>query len=179
MNVTQRARWLAAGIIVSPGKYEGQLINFVRTGRGHKKRISNFADFLCTNEYVRSITEDLEISTLELLISVIGSIAGPDERPRTSDDRSATTARFYTSAMYASDFVHRMIDRLGSIPTIEATEALTTLQTDENLAEWQYSLKNRLANLEVNSKKRRVSASHRRRDLSDAKRRERPPMPVI
>ena len=147
MNVNQRARWLAAGIIVSPGKYEGRLINFVRTGRGHKKRISNFADFLCTNEYVRSITEDLEIPTLKLLISVIGSIAGPDERPRTSDDRSATAAWFYTSAMHASDFVHRMIDQLGSIPTIEATEALTTLQTEENLAKWQYSLKNRLANL--------------------------------
>ena len=147
MNSSQCARWLAAGVIVSPEKYEGRLINFVRTGRGHKKRISNIAEFLCTNEYVRSITEDLKVPTLKLLISVIGSIAGPDERPSTSDDRSSTSAWFYTSSMHASDFIHRMIDRLGSIPTSEATEALTSLQTDENLIKWQYSIKTRLVNL--------------------------------
>lgn len=147
MNVTQRARWLAAGIIVSPGKYESQLTNFVWTGRGHKKRISNFADFLSTNDYVQSITENLDIQTLKLLISVIGSTAGPDERPGTSDDRSATAAGFYSSEMHASSFVHRMIDRLGSISTIEATNALTMLQNDEYLVKWQYNLSNRLANL--------------------------------
>ena len=88
----------------------------------------------------------MEIPTLKLLISIIGSIVGPNERPSTSDNRLATAAWFYTSAMHASDFVHRMIDRLGSIPTNEATDALTTLQTDDNLSKWQYSLKNRLAN---------------------------------
>lgn len=142
MNVAQQARWLAAGILMSPGKYEDRLINFVQIGRGYA-RTASFAETLCMNECMRSKIGEMQISTLKTLISVIGRAVRPDEKSDDTEQRSVTAVTD-SSTRHVLDFVDSMIYRLGSIPTAEATDALTTLVTDEALSYWHYGLNNRL-----------------------------------
>ena len=143
MNVTQQARWLAVGILMSPGKFEGRLFNFVQTGKGHA-RTAMIADSLCMNECIRPKISEMQIPTLKTLISVIGRSVRPDEKPNNTKQKPLSSVRD-SSTLHILYNVNAMIDRLGSIPTAEATDALTTLISDEALSYWHYGLNNRLA----------------------------------
>lgn len=145
MNVAQRARWLAAGLIVTPGKHGNSIQDFVRTGRGRETRILHLAAFFCTNSFFHYNFNDPSASTLKLLIGAIGSAVGPEDRFGSLDERSMS-AVFVTPVMEASEFVHRMIEKLAADPTQEVTDSLKALVADEALSKWREVISSKLDN---------------------------------
>ena len=82
MNDAQRVHWLAAGLIVSPRKYNDLLRDFVQ---GQEGRILHLTAFFCpqTSALFSSFGEsriayELGIPGLGLLIHLVGSYVGPD-----------------------------------------------------------------------------------------------------
>ena len=145
MNVAQRARWLAAGLIVTPGKHGNSIQDFVRTGRGRETRILHLAAFFCTNSFFHYSFNDPSASTLKLLIGVLGSAVGPEDRFGSPEDRLAS-AVWVTPVMEASEFVHRMIEKLAADPTRQATDTLMALVADEALSDWRTAISTKLDN---------------------------------
>ena len=136
MNDAQRIHWLAAGIIVSPGKYDDRLRDSVR-GRGlrsRESRVLHLTAFFCpqTSSLLSPFGEskiayELEIPGLELLIHLVGSYVGSD---------LLHADGWVTPAMQASRFVNGLIQRLASSPTKDASEALAALLADPALSGW-------------------------------------------
>ena len=145
MNVAQQARWLAASLIVSPGEHDNALHEFVRGGRRREYRILNIATFLNTSGFFFSSFNDLGEAIHRLLIGAIGSAVGPEDRFGSLDERSKS-ARFVTPVMEASEFVHRMIEKLAADPTQEVTDSLKALVADEALSKWRDVISSKLDN---------------------------------
>lgn len=80
LNVAMRSRWLAAGLIVSPAIYKGQLEDFAQ-GRGREARVRHLAVFLTFGNPRRFLLDQLEIAELELLVRLIGSCFEPALSP--------------------------------------------------------------------------------------------------
>ena len=112
MNDAQRVHWLAASIIVSPGKYNGLLSNFVQ---GREGRIRHLAEFFFPDDQVRSSLPRLRDEVLELLIRLVGSYAGPDQW--WNEDG------WITPETQASRLVNDLIQRLAASPTKDASES--------------------------------------------------------
>ena len=133
MNPAQRTHWLAAGLVVSPAKYRERLSDSVR---GREKQLQQVATFFCDPDrksgYKLGIPAPLEISTVELLIRLIGSYAGPELRWKEG---------LVSSAMEGSRQVHTYIQRVAASPAQDASEALAALCTDQGLIGWQDVLK--------------------------------------
>ena len=128
MNHAQRTHWLAAGLVVSPAKYRERLSDSVR---GREKQLQQVATFFCDPEwesrYEFEIPVPLEISTVELLIRLIGSYAGPELRWKEG---------LVSSAMEASRQVHTYIQRLATSPAKDASDTLASLRSDPTLTRW-------------------------------------------
>ena len=128
MDDTQRTHWLAAGLIVSPVIYRERLRE---SAQGREKQLQQVATFFCDPEwesrYELGIPVPLEISTVELLIRLIGRYAGPDLRWEEG---------FVSSAMEASRRVDAYIQHLAASPAKEASDALALLCTDQDLMAW-------------------------------------------
>ena len=138
MNDAQRVHWLAAGIIVSPGKYDDRLRDSVRGLRSREDRILHLTAFFCpqTSPLFSSFGEsrivyELGIPELELLIHLVGSYIGPD---------LLNTDGWVTPAMQASHFAHGLIQRLAASPTKDAGDALDRLLADPALSGWHDAL---------------------------------------
>ena len=147
MNVAQRVRWLAAGLIVVPEKYLEPIATFAK---GREKRIQHLAGFLTDWHGQWSPLDDLPVSALGLLVGLIGGFFAP----YTHDDG----ASWVTPAMSASDIVNRLINRLGSQPEKAATDTLDTLSADPGLYRWQTALRN--AQSEQRTVRREASFHH-------------------
>lgn len=78
LNVALRARWLAAGLIVSPAIYKDRLEDFAQ---GREVRIRHLATFLTLGNPRCFLLDELEIPGLELLIRLIGSYFEPALSP--------------------------------------------------------------------------------------------------
>lgn len=128
MNVAQRVRWLAAGLIIAPGKYLQSLKEFTQ---GKEQRVRNLAGFLAYRHDEWSPLDDLPVSALGLLVRLIGSFFAP---------YSLDGFRSVSPAMSAAEFVTRMINRLRSRSEKEATEMLNALLADPGLRGWQTEL---------------------------------------
>ena len=120
MNTGQRVYWLAAGVLASDSaeSYREQLREYVS---GNERRIryltafmNRLADWIYP-EYIR----DLDTPALRLLIKLMGSSYGP----AILDSRSHP--------------IHKFIDRLVSIPSLAAAEALKSLSGDDALRSWK------------------------------------------
>jgi hypothetical protein len=74
LNVAQRVRWLAAGLIVQPEIYRDRLESFVR---GSEVRVRHLAAFLTHGRPRWFLLSELEISEMELLIRLVGSYFEP------------------------------------------------------------------------------------------------------
>ena len=120
MNTGQRVYWLAAGVLASDSaeSYREQLREYVS---GNERRIryltvfmNRLADWIYP-EYIR----DLDTPALRLLIKLMGSSYGP----AILDSRS--------------HLIHKFIDRLVSIPSLAAAEALKSLSSDDALRSWK------------------------------------------
>ena len=126
MDDAQRVRWLALGVIVSPTKYKALLDNFAQ---GNKHRISHLAELFSFHDPIQFSFDDLRIPVLELLIRLVGSYVGPEQR--LSDE-----AGYVTPAMQASRLVHDLIPGLSASPAGDASDALAKLLDDEALSQW-------------------------------------------
>ena len=129
MNVAQRVRWLAAGLIASPEDYMQTLADFVNA---QENRAQELACFLDDGFDQQSMLNDLPMSALGLLVQLIGKFFAPY-----SLEGSGRVSR----AMSAADLVNRMISRLGAHPGSDATGVLESLLADSGLRPWQNALK--------------------------------------
>ena len=126
MNVAQRIRWLAAGIIAVPETYLQPLTTFV--GR-RDDRIREIAAFFCPHVTLPFLVNDLDVPALHTVISLLGSIFEPLRVEGT-----------VTPEMYASEQIHRLIDRLSSLAGDDAAQALEDLANDDRLSYWHAPL---------------------------------------
>ena len=130
MNVGQRARWLAAGFMLSPGAYSQRVIGFTDDS---ERRTRELAAFLGDPDGPRIWHDRLETAGLRVLVRVIGVSFGPHTWP------SGQVTRV-TPDMEASGHVRRMIQRLGQSPSDDAGAALEALASDESLVQWRDEL---------------------------------------
>ena len=135
MNDAQRVHWLAAGIIVSPGKYDDRLRDSVRGLRSREDQILHLTAFFCpqTSTLFSSfgesrIASELGIPGLGLLIHLVGSYVGPDLLNADGE---------FTPAKQASRLVNGLIQRLAASPTKDASYALDRLLADPALSRWR------------------------------------------
>ena len=149
MNVGQRVRWLAAGLIVAPKEYMELLADFTE---GQEKRVQHLASFLADERDQYVPLDDLPVPALGLLVNLIGRFFAPYELKESG---------FVSQGMNTADFVNRLISRLGSHSGKEATDVLYTLSMDPGLNRWQNAV--RRAQFEQSAARR--EASFRRPDI--------------
>ena len=127
MNDAQRVHWLAASIIVLPDKYDDLLKDSVQ---GREVRSRHLTAFFCrhSNREGRVPLNEVSISGLALLIRLVGRYAGPAQRSEQG---------WISHQMEASDFVHKLIQRLAASPARDASDALKSLHADTALSRWR------------------------------------------
>ena len=115
LNVAQRARWLATGLIVHPAIYRDRLEAFAR---GSEVRVRHLAAFLSLGGPRLFLLSELEIPELELLVRLVGSYFEP-----------ALSLEFAVSTpeKQFSDLVYDLIEHLAAKG---AGDALDRLQAD-------------------------------------------------
>lgn len=119
LNVALRARWLAAGLIVSPAIYKDRLEDFAQ---GREVRIRHLATFLTLGNPRCFLLDELEIPGLELLIRLIGSYFEPALSPEFV---------ISTPEKQFSGLVYDLIEHLAADE--ESGDALDRLQADPML----------------------------------------------
>ena len=135
MNVGQRVFWLAAGLVVMPDEYTGELDSYVA---GNERRIKYLAWLLARwYDTPAAIVELFEVSSLELLVRHVGFICKP--YPAASDSTSREGG-FVTPVMEAGLSVGACINRLASSPSEAAASALAELSSDHRLSAWRSEL---------------------------------------
>ena len=127
MYVAQRARWLAAGFVLSSESYADRLLEFARRS---ERRVRELAAFLGSSHDAAIWLDRLGTTELRVLVRLLGASFGPDARP------SGGTTRVTP----ASDHVRRMIQRLAESSIGAAGAALNALASDECLVEWNHEL---------------------------------------
>ena len=124
MDVAQRARWLAAGLITSPGAYLKSAEDFAANS---ERRICHLIALFQTR-----ISIDLDLRVAGLLIHLAGASYGPDRSFMAQDE-----AQWVTADMEGSDLVWDLINRLSASPDQAASEALAELSADDALRQWK------------------------------------------
>ena len=128
LNVAQRPRWLAAGLIVSPAAYKDLLQDFVQASETRARRL---AGFFCDDDDRRFPFDELGVSGGDLLIRLIGRHASPDQQ---------WVAGLVTLKAKASGLVNNLIQQLARSPSWEASGALDRLSDDSGLSRWRHVL---------------------------------------
>ncbi|MCY4378761.1 MAG: hypothetical protein OXC39_02880 [Candidatus Dadabacteria bacterium] len=120
LNVAQRARWLATGLIVRPDEYKDRLGEFTR---GHEIRVRHLATFLTLGNSRSFLLSELGVPELELLIRLMGTYFEPrlSRKPGifTPEDR-------FSGLVY--DFIEAIADK-----DEDAGDALERLYADSRL----------------------------------------------
>ena len=124
MDIAQRARWLAAGLITSPGAYLESTEDFAANSR---RRIHHLLRL-----FQARISIDLDLRVTSLLIRLAGTSYGPDRR-----FTRRAEAQWVTPDMEGSDLVWDLINRLSASPDRAASDALEALAADDALRQWK------------------------------------------
>ena len=124
MDVAQRARWLAAGLITSPAAYLGPAEEFAANSKRRIRHLSRL--------FQARISIDLDPRVSSFLIRLAGSHYGPD---RLISRRAE--AQWVTPDMEGSDLVWDLINRLSASPDRAASKALDALAADDALRLWK------------------------------------------
>ena len=124
MDVAQRARWLAAGLITSPGAYLESTEDFAANS---ERRIRHLLRL-----FQARISIDLDLRVSSLLIRLAGTIYGPDRLFTRRDE-----AQRVTPDMEGSDLVWDLINRFSALPDKAASDALDALAADDALRLWR------------------------------------------
>ena len=124
MDVAQLARWLAAGLITSPGAYLKSAEDFAAHS---ERRIRHLVRLFQTR-----ISIDLDVRVSSLLIRLAGSSYGPDRLFTRHGD-----PQWVTPEVEGSDLVWDLINRFSASPDRAASEALDALAADDTLRLWK------------------------------------------
>ena len=124
MDVAQRARWLAAGLIISPWAYLESAEDFAANS---ERRIRHLIRL-----FQARISINLDLRVSSLLIRLAGTSYGPDRR-----FTRRAEAQWVTPDMEGSDLVWDLINRLSASPDRAASEALEALAADDALRLWE------------------------------------------
>ncbi|MDE2845568.1 MAG: hypothetical protein OXO51_02545 [Gemmatimonadota bacterium] len=146
MIVGQHALWLAAGLIVSSGKFNDRVECFIGEGRGRASRIYKIMMLLHPSAFENLRFPELCVAASKLLIRLVGRDVEPDVIFGTedSDEDGESTGGRITYAMSASFFVRKMIDLMAADPNPEATDSLESLLVDDTLSDWHSMLESSL-----------------------------------
>ena len=134
MNMMQRSRWLAVGLIIAPEKYEKNVLDFMKP---NTTRVRAIASFL-SNQHDHNQWEPeytLPVTTLVMLIKQLGS----HFKPYTIKGAASVTLE-----MDAADMVSNFINQLSKIDNINVTQELEKLISTPELNEWRNLLKGKL-----------------------------------
>ena len=121
MNVSQRALWLAAGLITSPEAYTDQIVSFVANSERRTRHVARFFS-------ERRADDRLDFATAGVLISLLGRWYGPE---------LAHPNGLVTLTAEASMLVTGLISRISSSPSAEAKTVLEELCIDDQLGKWR------------------------------------------
>ncbi len=135
MNVAQRIHWLAAGLCIAPDTYVDRLNDYVSAT---ERRIGFLAEAV---SWQSGRSPDLQchqsVPALQLLIRLLIRLIGFSCRPFSFKEPS-----FATPEIIAADQVKVFIERLSAILTEDASRALESLSSDDDLRPWHTLLKN-------------------------------------
>ena len=120
MNVSQRALWLAAGIVTSAEIYIGKTESFAEDSERRTRDVARFFSERWSNHRLDSVTAGA-------LVRLIGKWYGPE---------LAYPNGLVTPAAEASIFVSGLINLIAASPEIEASSVLDELCRDDNLGKW-------------------------------------------
>lgn len=126
MTVGQRVYWLAAGLFLAPTEYRKRLEDYVSFD---DERIAHLAKFVAGDLFDsdwRLPVESLDARSREAIIARVGRLHRP--------------LGVHTNALRESEFVQFLVDRLGSDPSAEATQALQRLLETPELEAWRAPL---------------------------------------
>ena len=148
MNVAQRVYWLAAGSIASPSTFTPSLLHFVS---GNERRIRHLAEFMVGHfRLPECLLGRLDVPALHFLIRLTGSSFRPFSPRSHGAPRDPEVGGSVTLGMEAGIGIAHLIDRLASLPSRNASEALEELLSDASLRPWHAHF---------------VDAAHRQNDL--------------
>lgn len=128
MIVSQRVYWLAAGLLVSPDIFVAMLDSYVA---GKQRRVRHLAAILAKwFDVPRGLLELLSAPALKTLVKHVGATCQP--YPFGSEGGGLVTP-----SMEAGMRVGGFINRLASMPSSAATDALAELSGDDGLRAWR------------------------------------------
>ena len=135
MNVAQRAHWLSAGVFLQPDLYLKVLEEFVVDHEDRTRQLASFCFpsdpvLLRSGQDQSSLLDALDVPVIDLLIKLIGSSFGPVGIPN----------GWVRVEHEAQNGVSQLIQRLSSLPSGEAAQALESLCSDETLYKWRDAL---------------------------------------
>ena len=120
LNVAQRARWLAAGFVLSSDSFSGRMLEFAQGG---ERRVRELAAFLGDSHDAEVWLDRLGTTGLQELVRLLGFSFGPEARPPGG-----------------TVLVTPAIWRLAESPAGAAGAALDALASDECLVQWNHEL---------------------------------------
>ena len=126
MNASQRAYWLAAGLLASPDTYLGELETYVVNS---ERRVRHLAQFFADHDFPAPLLARLEPSALQFLVQALGVVYRPWTRP---SGRAYRVDR----DMQVSNCVEDLMNRLAAFPSRIASEALETLAAHDAMRPW-------------------------------------------
>ena len=127
MNSAQRVYWLATGLMADLEQYQENFADFIQ---GDENCTRHLARFLWYRHEQWSLLDDLPVSTIGLLVRVVGRYFAPYSRK----------AGAVSMAMQTADFVLKLINQLGSNTAQEATDTLDSLLGNVDLVKWHSKL---------------------------------------
>ena len=127
MNSAQRVYWLATGLMADLEQYQENFVDFIQ---GDENCTRHLARFLWYRHEQWSLLDDLPVSTIGLLVRVVGRYFAPYSRK----------AGAVSMAMQTADFVLKLINQLGSNTAQEATDTLDSLLGNVDLVKWHSKL---------------------------------------
>ncbi|MDE2968361.1 MAG: hypothetical protein OXS30_12865 [Chloroflexota bacterium] len=128
LGVAQGVHWLAAGLIAAPSEYTERVAQYVG---GHQRCARHLASFFDRFDVLPGSDLETHIPSLQLLIELVGSSFAPDE-PDT-----AGASGFKALERRVPPMVMQLIQRLASLPDLEARLALQSLHSNTDLVPWQ------------------------------------------
>ena len=120
MNVSQRAYWLAAGLVTLPKFHVAQIESFVADSERRTRHVARFFS-------ERWFDHQFDSAIAGALISLIGRWYGPE---------LAHPNGLVTPAARASQMVTGSINQIASSPSVEAKTVLEELCNDDHLGRW-------------------------------------------
>lgn len=132
MDVMQRGRWLATGLLLNPEHYEKLAFEFMGN---NSSRISAVAGFLTARHDQWQPDYELPETTIGMLIQKLGSYFRPYNYARSGR---------VTHEMNTSDLVSGFINNLSNRENTEATRELERLLNVPELKQWSDTLRGAL-----------------------------------